>query len=177
MAYLTLTIEGTPDDTRREAIDEIARRARGHAHWRINPAIGRSYVLLELPDVNQSKAIGLAPGEVAYETAVIALAVSPTVPQALPGLLEALNGPGRPAGILACREFSGGVILEWNPNVSSVELVLGLVDVELRRFASGRTTELLAPIPPQLVAKIAAEGLQAPQIALERVLELLIDDA
>ncbi|HZY96635.1 MAG TPA: hypothetical protein VFE35_05995 [Candidatus Cybelea sp.] len=177
VAYLTLSIDGTPDDERREAIDKIVRNQGGKTIWREHPAVGRSYALLELPDGYDAEAIRSASGGVAYETAVIAVAVSPAVPQALPSLLEALSGPGRPAGILACRGLRGGVILEWDPTVSSVELVLGLVDVELRRFASGRTTELLSPLPPASVAKIAAQGLQAPQIAPDRVLELLIDDA
>lgn len=176
MAYFTLTIEGAPDAARREEIDDRVRREGGQTVWRINPSIGRSYVSFELPDGLVIGPIRPAPGEVAYETAIIAMALSPTVPQALPSLREAFEGPGRPAGVLACLPYSGGVILEWDPNVSDPELILGLVDVELRRFASGRTIELLSPLPPATVAKIAAQGLQAPQILPNRVLELLIDD-
>ena len=56
-------------------------------------------------------------------------------------------------------------------------VVLGVVDVELRRFHSGRTAELLTPLPAEWTAKIAAEGLQAPEIARDRVLEDLIERA
>ena len=50
-----------------------------------------------------------------------------------------------------------------------------LIDVELRRFSSGRRSELLSPLTPMLSAKIAASGLKAPEIAPDRILELLID--
>ena len=176
VAYLTLSIEGTPDDARREAIDAHVRREGGRTVWRINPAIGRSYASLELPDAGAARQIDAGPGAVAYETAIIAMALSPTVLQALPSLREAFEGPGRPAGVLACRPFAGGIILEWDPGVSSAGVILGLVDVELRRFASGRTIELLLPLAPATVAKVAAEGLHAAEISPERVLEHLIDD-
>jgi hypothetical protein len=109
-----------------------------------------------------------------YQTAVIAVAVFPAVPEALPSLLDALGGPGRPAGILACRTCPGGVVIEWDPEISGLELVRGLVSVELRRYGSGWTTELLSPLPPALVATIAAQGLAAPEITQKRVLEFLI---
>jgi hypothetical protein len=112
-----------------------------------------------------------------YETAIIAMAVSPAVPQALPRLYEALGGAGRPAGVLSCRTSAGSVVVEWDPGVSGVDVVMGLIDVELRRFASGRTAEVLAPLPASVIANIAARGLQAPQIQPDRVLELLVDDA
>jgi hypothetical protein len=176
VAYFTLSIEGTPDAARREAIDDSARREGGRAVWRANPSVGRSYVLLELPEGRDAQPIRAAPGETAYPTAIIAMALSPTVPQALPSLREALLGPGRPAGVLACRPCDDGIVLEWDPNVSSADVILGLVDVELRRFGGGRTIQLLSPLPPATIAKIAAAGLQAPQITPERVLELLIDD-
>lgn len=175
VAYLTLSIDGTPDDGRK-AIDEAVRRQGGRAIWRVHSNLGRSYALLELPESYDQRAIRAASAGVLYETPVIAMAVSPTVPQALPGILDALGGLGKPAGVLACRSVAGAAVIEWDPNVSPVGLVLGLIDVELHRFAAGRTVDLLAPLPPSSVAKIAAEGLQAPQIEPSRVLEMVIDD-
>jgi hypothetical protein len=176
VAYITLSIGGTPDEGHRRAIDEAVRLQGGRATWRAHPEIGRTYALVESAGGLDAEAIGAVAGARAYETAVIALAVSPAVPQALPLLQEALAGPGRPAGILACHPFPGGVVIEWDPNVSRAELVLALVDAELRRFASGRTAELLAPLPKCAIAKLASEGLRAPEIRLDRVLEALIDD-
>jgi hypothetical protein len=177
VAYLTLSIEGMPDDDRRKAIDDAVRSQGGRAVWRISEAVGRTYALLELPDAYEVRAIRAVSDGDAYEAAIIAVAVSPTVPQALPHVRAALTGAGSPAGILACRPYADGVIVEWNPTISRADLVLGLIDVELLRFASGRTTELLSPLPASLAAKIAADGLQAPQIGLERVLESYFGDA
>jgi hypothetical protein len=177
VAYLTLSIGGTPDERRREAIDEAVRAQGGRTTWRVHPKIGRSYALIESAGPIDAQAIRAVSGGQAYEAAVIALAVSPAVPQALPKLLEALGGPGRPAGILACEPLPGGAVIEWDPNVSSAQLVMGLIDAELRRFASGRTAEVLGPLPESAIVKIASEGLQAPEIGLDRVLEALVDDA
>jgi hypothetical protein len=37
-----------------------------------------------------------------------------------------------------------------------------------------RRTELLAPLPEDVVAAIAAQGLQAPEVASDRILETLL---
>jgi hypothetical protein len=177
VAYLTLSIEGMPDDQCRVAIDAAVRGQGGRATWRAHPAVGQSYALLDLPDSYDAQAIRMACGGVMYETAIIAMAISPAVPQALPRLYEALGGAGRPAGVLSCRTSGGSVVVEWDPGVSGVDVVMGLVDVELRRFASGRTAEVLAPLPAAVIANIASRGLQAPQIQPDRVLEFLVDDA
>jgi hypothetical protein len=177
VAYLTLSIEGTPDEERTNAIDEAVRLQGGRTVWRVSEAVGRTYALLDLPDAYDAQAIRAVSDGDAYEEAIIALAVSPTVAQALPHLRAALAGPGGPAGILACRPYAGGVVVEWDPNVSRVDLVLGVIDVELLRFSSGRTIELLSPLPASLATKIAGDGLQAPQIGLDRVLESYFGDA
>lgn len=174
---MTLSMSGAPDERRRKAIDEAVRAQGGRTTWRVHSKIGRAYALIESTGAVDARAIRAVSGAQTYESAVIALAVSPAVPQALPSLQEALGGPGRPAGILGCHPFSGGTVIEWDPNISSAGLVIGLIDVELRRFASGRTAEVLAPLPKSAIAKIASEGLQAPEIRLDRVLEALVDDA
>jgi hypothetical protein len=176
VAYFTLSIDGTPDDAQRSVVEDVVRRLGGTMQWRVNAAAGRSYAMIQMRDTDDPAALRALPDAVLYDAAIIALAVSPSVPQALPSVVQAFEGPGRPAGILGCRSSAAGVILEWDPNVSDARLVLGLVDVELHRFASGRTTELLCPLPPEVVAKIAASGLGAPQVETGRVLELLIDD-
>lgn len=176
VTYLTLSIGADDAEARRETIDELVQRDGGDARWRSNGPAGRSYALLELPDGADLDAIRAASGASAYDGAVIALAVFPAVAEALPHLLAALSGSGRPAGILACRECEGGIVVEWDPQVSSVRLVLDAIDVELRRFNSGRTAELLSPLPPAVVAAIASQGLQAPEIEPERILELRIEN-
>jgi len=170
-------MDGLVENARRASIDEAVRRLGGSAIWRVSERAGRTYASIELPDTSDGAVLREGAGSTVYDKPVIALAVFPAVPEALPALRDALDGPGRPAGILACRPCEGGAIVEWDPEITGAELVLNLIDVELRRFASGRRSELLAPLPPALAASIAARGLQTPQITPERILELRIDGA
>lgn len=176
VAYFTLSIDGMADDVQRAAIDEAVRGQGGSVQWRVHGTFGRSYATIEVPAPAEPAALRALPHAVLYEGAIIALAVSPTVPQALPNLIEAIDGPGKPTGILACRTNAGGVIIEWDPKITRPDLVLGVIDVELRRFASGRTTTLLCALPKSVLTGIAAQGLAAAQIGNERILEFLIGD-
>lgn len=143
--------------------------------WRDDAGSGRTYGLVRLPkDAPAVRAVVREPVTV-FEAPIIALAVSPSVPEALPHLLEAFAGPGRPDGILSSEASNGRLILEWNPDRTKTALVFSLLDTELQRFASGRTAELLAPLPEAIAAQIAAEGLQTPEIASNRVLETLLE--
>jgi len=177
VAYLTLSVDGELDDVRRAAIDRVVTSQGGKAVWRTSERARRSYALFELPDRYDAAAIRAASGGTVYDKPLIAWALFPAMPEALPPLLEALGGPGRPAGVLTCSPCPGGVVIEWDPAVTSVTLIVTLADVELGRLHSGRTAEVLAPLPPEVVAKIAADGLQAPQIEPARVLELRINGA
>lgn len=172
VVYLTLIVEEALDEARRAAVNEVVASQGGSALWRVSPSTGRSYAIFELPDECDRTAIERAAGPTLRDGAIIALAVSPAVAEALPHLCDALGGPGRPAGIIACLRNGDAAIVEWDPEITTASIVLGLVDVELRRFASGRTAELLSPIPAALAAKLAAGGLRAPQIEPARILEL-----
>ena len=167
-------MEGVPTDKQRHALDEAARRGGGNAVWRSSAAAGRSYASVALPNPDAGASIPTPAGATLYGKAVIALAVFPALAEALPPLMDALAGQGRPAGILACRAIPNGVVIEWDPSVSAACLMTSLIDAELGRFACGHTNELLSPLPPEVVTAIAAEGLQAEQIVPERVLELRI---
>jgi hypothetical protein len=65
--------------------------------------------------------------------------------------------------------------LEWNAKRTAPRVVMALIDVELQRFSGRRITKLLAPLSTEIQAQIAAEGLHAPEIAPDRILEVLID--
>ncbi len=177
VSYLTISVAGKPEASRQEEIEGVVRARGGRVTWRVNPSVARSYALLDLPEAFDENELPAAAGEVVYGGIVIAWAVFPTVLEALPYLYDALGGPGRPAGVLACFPCENGVIVEWDPQVSRIEILLRLIDVELRRFNSGRTAQLLSPPEPVVLARIAASGLQAPEIGERRILEVLIDDA
>ncbi len=177
VAYLTLSIEDDLDGARRAAIDDAVLREGGKAVWRRSEAAACSYALLELPDGYDRAALRALSGATAHDKVVIALAVFPAVAQAIPALLDALGGRGRAAGVLRCRACNGGVLVEWDPDVTDARVIIGLIDLELKRFGSGRVAELLSPLPDALIAKVAASGLEAPQITPEQILELRIDRA
>jgi hypothetical protein len=85
--------------------------------------------------------------------------------------MHALGGPGRPAGVLACDAVPGGTIVEWDLDVTSFEVVLNLVDIEIDRFRAQRVNALLTPLPLAWWTRIGATGLHAPDITPDRVLE------
>jgi hypothetical protein len=162
-------------DSVRATVESAIAERGGTVTWRDDTGSGRTYGLIELPeDAPAVRAVVREPVTV-FEAPIIALAVSPTVPEALPLLLEAFAGPGAPDGTISCESSDGRLILEWNPDRTKSALVFALLDTELRRFASGRTAELLAPLPAALVAQIAADGLSTPEIASNRVLETLLE--
>ena len=169
------------DEPLRDAVDAAVRSHGGHGVWRSSARAGRSYGLLEFADATSAAAAAVeagACGATIDDCAVIALAVFPEVPEALPHLLDALAGAGRPAGIRSCEPCSnGGLVVEWDLERSPAGVVLGAIDVELRRFNSGRTAELLTPLSPQSIARIAADGLQSPELTSDRVLEVLLERA
>jgi hypothetical protein len=174
--YATLRMEGEIAE-RRAVVEDLVRRVGGTAAWRSSAALERSYALLELPNEGHAAALATASSGTLYEMPVIALAVFPAVPEALPPLVKALSDTGRPAGVLSSIARAGAVIVEWDPAVTATQVILGLIDLELARFHSGRVAELLSPLPPSLVATIAAGGLQAPQLEPHRILELRIENA
>jgi hypothetical protein len=182
VAFLTLSADRILEPTQRTTIEALVPSGGKEAVWRSNLRTGRTYALFELAsilDVREARraidASGLA---TAYETAIIAIAVFPTVAQALPPVVEALSGPGRPEGILSVSGGQGGgAVVEWDPERSAPSVVLGLIDVELRRFNAGRTTEVLSPLSSETIARIARTQLQAPQVATDRILDVLLEQA
>jgi hypothetical protein len=141
-------------------------------------SLPRTYALVQGPagadpvEVEQRFAEGRWYGE-----AIIALAIEPTPADALPALLRALNGPGSPAGVSDCQIAETQLLVEMQPSLTQPGLVLRIVDVELRRTNGSRRVKLLSPLPVDLVARIAAAGLQAPEIAPNRILESLLESA
>jgi hypothetical protein len=164
------------DDARRSNIDATIVARGGSACWRTSQKLDRTYALIEIPD--DVDPAGLAFGAaIAVGAPTIALAVYPTVAEALPLLHEVFSGPARPSGVVDATLAGGAIVIEWDLDRTPVALVLDLIDAELDRFHSGRTTELLTPLSQAWMARIASDGLQCPDIQPDRILETLLTQA
>lgn len=138
----------------------------------------RTYVLLQGPDsIDPAEIDAVSVNARSFPEAIIALAIEPAPADALPYLLNALNGPGAPAGVYGCEAVDGLAIVEFSPARTSPALVTALADAELRRFSGHRRTELLSPLTADAYARIAADGLKSPEIAPDRILESLLGTA
>jgi len=144
---------------------------------RTSARVDRTYALVEVREQQDAVALAEAIGATAYDAAIIALAVFPERGEALPFLLEALGGAGRPSGVIDCTQRADGIVVEWRPDRAGTQVVTGVIDVEMRRFGGARTAELLSPLSDSLLTEIAAGGMQAPTIAPERMLEALLERA
>ncbi len=155
----------------------VTALARGGVRARIRdvPIVPRVYALIEGPEsVDPAQFAQSVPNAKWYDAAIIALAIEPLPADALPQLADALSGPGAPAGICACETVGERLVLEFRPDVTPPALVNGIIDVELRRYGGTRRVALLCPLPTALLAEVAAEGLQAPEVATDRILESLL---
>lgn len=140
--------------------------------------IARTYGLIE-------GSVAVEPAEIVaplgtarvYDEAIIVLAIEPTPPDALPAIATTLSGAGGPSGVLECVAIGNAAIVEFRPDQISPALVLQLADVELRRFHGYRRVRSLAPLPADMIAAIAAAGMQAPEIAPDRILETLLEES
>jgi hypothetical protein len=130
---------------------------------------------LQSPTPIDADSLGKLEGVRVMMGPVMALAVWPRPPEALPELLEALGGEGAPVGIAGVETSGDALIVEFDIDRSAASLVLRTIDVELDRFSGTRTSEVLTPMPLDWSTRIAAEGLGAPDIAPDRVLEALLE--
>jgi hypothetical protein len=169
----TVRYDSSPDEDVRSSLGDFARRNGAAISWQESAAFNRSYALIEGAG---AASLGTQAGATVFETPVIALAIRPNVPEALPALMDAFGGSGRPAGVLTCETVAGAVVVEWNLERSAADTILALIDVELARFHADRVNELLSPLPLAWWTAIASAGLQAPEIAPDRVLEALIEE-
>ncbi len=173
MPAFTVRYTPVPCDDVRSSLADFARRDGASLSWQDNALFNRSYALIENASAGFPRTQN---GATVFETPVIALAIRPNVAEALPSLVDALAGSGAPSGVLSCEENSGALIVEWNLDRTPANVVLALADVELARFGSGRVNALLTPLPLAWWTSIASAGLQAPEIAPDRVLEALIEE-
>lgn len=157
--------------------DRIAALARDGVRVRVagSQRVARTYALVEGPQgVDPAEAAQRIPEARWYDAAIIALAIEPLPADALLPLAQALGGAGAPAGVCECTVNGPRLLLEFRPDVTPASLVMRIIDVELRRFSAARHTVLLSPLSDSIAAAVAAGGLQAPEIAPDRILESLL---
>ena len=171
MSAFTLRFQPQLDDSEVAAVEAIVHGSGGTVTWQHSAACKRTYGLVENAGLPCASALRKTTRAAVFDRPVIALAVFPSVEEALPGVVHALGGPGRPAGVLACDSAPGGAIVEWDLDVTSFEVVLNLVDIEIDRFRARRVNALLTPLPLAWWTRIGATGLHAPEITPDRVLE------
>jgi hypothetical protein len=170
--------DSTIDETQRKKMEASLPSGASLKLGQSQSGARRTYALVEGPaSMEPAEAEQSFPQARWYDEAIIALAIEPTPADALPAIEGALSGDGSPAGVLECTIASGSAIVEFRPAVTSPSLILHLVDVELRRLHGYRKVALLNPLPASVVAQIAAAGLQAPEIAPDRILETLLEQS
>jgi hypothetical protein len=167
---VTLRFHPAADLSEIEAVRAIAESDGAVVAWVDSPAYERTYGLIESATARCAAALRATRATV-FDRPIIALAVVPSVPEASPLLLDALGGAGRPAGVVGCEAFPGGVIVEWDLDETGLDVVLNLVDIEIDRFRAARVNALLTPLPLAWWTRIAAAGLHAQEISPDRVLE------
>ena len=174
----TVRFESTIDEAQRQTMAASLPSGASLNLGQSQSGARRTYALVEGPaSLEPAEAERSFPQARWYDEAIIALEIEPTPADALPAIGGALGGGGSPAGVLECTIVAGSAIVEFRPALTSPSLILHLVDVELRRFHGYRKVTLLNPLPAWLVAQIAAAGLQAPEIASDRILETLLEQS
>ncbi|MGC2129109.1 MAG: hypothetical protein WA629_03330 [Candidatus Aquilonibacter sp.] len=171
MSPFTLRCQPQLDDSEVAAAEAIVRQSGGKVTWQTSAACKRTYGLVENAGAACATALRKATRATVFDRPVIALAVFPSVREALPLLMHALGGPGGPAGVLACEPSGDGIVVEWDLDVTPFDVVLNLVDLETDRLRAARVNTLLTPLSLVWWTRIAATGLGAPEITPQRVLE------
>ncbi|HTX56847.1 MAG TPA: hypothetical protein VMD47_07055 [Candidatus Acidoferrales bacterium] len=171
MSAFTLRFQPVSDDAQCNATEAAIREFGARISWQHTAACERTYGLVEGGGAACASAARKATRALVFDRPVIALAVYPSLPEALPALLHAVGGPGRPTGVFSCDPCAGGLIVEWDLDVTPLETVMNVLDVELERFHARRVNALLTPLPVAWWTRIAADGLRAPEITPDRVLE------
>lgn len=164
------------DEPTKAALERASTGAGGSLRTCSSDRFGRSYVAIESEKPIPAEALlREVPSATLYDDAVIVIAIEPTPTDALPTLAEALGGSGRPSGVRSAERVGDALLVEFSAQRSPARFVLDVVDVELRRYHGQRRVELLSPVPAQWLARLAAEGLGAPEIDEDRVLESLLE--
>jgi hypothetical protein len=170
----TLRFIPLPDDAVMHTVEGIAMRHGARVTWEA-PYGARRYALLDGACVEAGIEIAASARAKVFEGPVIALALSPSAPEALLTLADALGGGGAPSGIVGCEMEGSALVVEWDLERTPYELIETLIAVELQRYRASSVNALLTPLPLKWVTRLAAYALRAPEITPERVLEYQLE--
>jgi hypothetical protein len=84
-------------------------------------------------------------------------------------VIDALSGPGAPAGIVACFERDDIVSVRFDDEITAAELIDDLITIE-SHFVPGAPNESDAADDDH-IARLAAVGLADPELDASRILE------
>jgi hypothetical protein len=139
---------------------------------------GRTYGLVQGPaSVEPAEAVQALAEARWYEETIIAIAIEPTPKDALPAIAAAFSANAGLAGVVDFAMCDDSALIEFQPLRTMPSLNLNLADVELRRFHGYRKLTLLNPLTSEVLAKVAGAGLQAAEIAPDRILETLLEQS
>jgi hypothetical protein len=101
------------------------------------------------------------------ESVIIARTVAVPDPFAHANVLEALAGPGAPAGILTCTSEGESVVVTFEAERTAPELIDAIIAVETVLVPA----RARAVTDPQAAAAVAARGLAEPDLDAGRIIE------
>jgi hypothetical protein len=175
--FATLRYDALLDSGQRSALQTRLRALEATVSWHHDDRTRRTYAAVEASrDFSEVQLQDAAAQARVYPRSVIALAVTPRPAEALPILLEALGGAGRPAGVVDCAIVGDELCVEWDSQVTAAALVTITIDAELARFNGTRTARLMRPLGVEAITKVAADGLGA-SLDPQRILEVLLGAA
>ena len=165
------------DDVLAAGEREIAARTLRSAGATVtswNDAAGHSYAALSIePEASLvPRPVGLA-GRI-DEPPLVILRITPAAPARLAALSGALGGEGRPRGVADCRSEGAALIVELDPQTTSLAFVVALIDVELAPWP-GRRIEPLLPLGDATLAAFARDVLGEPDLDPGRLIETHLD--
>jgi len=118
----TIAYRNELDDTERDAALAVARRMGASVTWQSDALSNRTYALVERAGVTAAAAFRAALHGTVHDAPIMALALYPSIPEALPSLVNALAGPGAPVGVIGCERCGDGLILEVDLDRTPIEI-------------------------------------------------------
>jgi hypothetical protein len=166
----SLRFDGALAQTQRDGIAHaLTSSGIEVASWSQAASMPRTYAALHLKSDAETEAASLCGAARFDEPALLALEITPRDPMRLSALRRALEGPGRPAGVIDVAAGPAALVVELATQ-ASLRLVLDTIDCELRP-SPGRTIVPLLPLGDEALAAFAASGLGVLDLDARRLIE------